>query len=305
MGYGSEMQNRRIADLEVSCIGLGGMPLSLAGRPDESDAVRVIHAAIDAGVTWIDTADVYCLDDGDIGHNERLIARALREHGRADGVVVATKGGLRRPQGDWVTDGRPARLRDACDASLRALGVEVIDLYQLHAPDDDVPFADSVGALADLQRAGKVRHVGLSNVSVAEIAEARAIVAVASVQNRCNPFETSSFESGVVRTCAAHGIAFLPHSPVGGHGGHARVANDPTLRAVAERHGATPYQVCLALLLETADVVIPIPGASKVASVRSSAAAADLRLVDEDRALLARAFPKAALSRSAPDPGSL
>mgnify|MGYP001566334105 CR=1 FL=1 len=106
------MQNRRIADLEVSCIGLGGMPLSLAGRPDESDAVRVIHAAIDAGVTWIDTADVYCLDDGDIGHNERLIARALREHGRAEGVVVATKGGLRRPQGDWVTDGRPARLRD-------------------------------------------------------------------------------------------------------------------------------------------------------------------------------------------------
>jgi len=286
------METRRIADLEVSAIGLGAMPLSLAGRPDAGEAVRVIAAALDDGMTLIDTADVYCLDDSDIGHNERLVARALRERGGADGVVVATKGGLRRPRGSWVTDGRPEHLLAACEASLRALEVETIDLYQLHAPDDDVPFADSVGALADLKRAGKIRRVGLSNVSVAELDEASAIVEVASVQNRCNPFDTAAFDRGVVAACAERGIAFLPHSPVGGQGGgHRRVATDATLAAVAARHGATPYQVCLALLLQVSEVVIPIPGASKIASARSSAAAASLALDEHDLADLHRAFP--------------
>jgi aryl-alcohol dehydrogenase-like predicted oxidoreductase len=286
------MQTRRIADLQVSCIGLGGMPLSIAGRPDEAQAVRVVHAAIDAGMTLIDTADVYCLDDDDIGHNERVIARALREHrGGGAGVTVATKGGLRRPRGAWTTDGRPEHLRAACDASLRALGIDIIDLYQLHAPDDKVPLSDSVGAMADLQRAGKVRHVGLSNVSVDEIETARGIVEIASVQNRCNPFDTGSFETGVVAYCAEHGIAFIPHSPVGGHRDHPRVARDATLARVGERHGATPYQVCLALLLSVSDAVVAIPGASRVESAQSSAAAADVALTDGDLAELRAAFP--------------
>jgi aryl-alcohol dehydrogenase-like predicted oxidoreductase len=290
------MDTRRIGDLEVGCIGLGGMPLSLEGRPAEADAVRVIHAALDAGMTLIDTADVYCIDDDDLGHNERVIARALRERpAGAAGVVVATKGGLRRPRGGWVVDARPERLTAACEASLRALGVEAIDLYQLHAPDDQVPLADSVGALADLAHAGKIRRVGLSNVSIAEIEQARGIVEIVSVQNRCNPMDTAAFESGVVRHCAEQGIAFLPHSPVGGHRGHARVPDDPTLGRVAERHGATPYQVCLALLRSLTEVMIPIPGASRVESARSSAAAADLVLSDEDRAELARGFPRATL----------
>ncbi len=285
------MKTRRIADLEVSCIGLGGMPLSLEGRPDDDDGVRVIAAAIDAGMTLIDTADVYCIDDDDIGHNERLIARALREHAAAGHVVVATKGGLRRPRGAWVTDGRPEHLRRACEASLRALGVDAIELYQLHAPDDDVPFADSVGALAELQREGKIKRVGLSNVSVAEIEEARAIVEVASVQNRCNPMDTAAFDDGVVAHCAEQGIAFLAHSPVGGHRGHVRVDTNPVLGQVGARHGASPYQVCLALLLDVAGVMIPIPGASKIASAQSSAAAAALELNADDRAELVREFP--------------
>jgi aryl-alcohol dehydrogenase-like predicted oxidoreductase len=288
------MQTRRIGDLAVSCVGLGGMPLSIAGRPDEGDAVRVIHAALDAGMTFIDTADVYCLDDGDIGHNERLIAKALRER-RGDGAIVATKGGLRRPRGAWTTDGRPERLTSACEASLRALGVDAIDVYQLHAPDDAVPFADSVGALAELRRGGKIRHVGLSNVSVAEIQEARSIVEVVSVQNRCNPFDTAAFAGGVVGYCAREGIAFLPHSPVGGHRNHARVAQHRAMRSVAERHGATPYEVCLAWLLDLTPVVIPIPGASRPASAESSARAAELRLSNDDRAELSRAFPGVAL----------
>jgi len=155
------------------------MHLSIQERPPEEQGVRVIHAALDAGITLIDTADVYCLDDRDIGHNERLIARALRTYrGSRDQVLVATKGGMARPGGRWVMAGRPEQLRAACDHSLKALGVDRIDLYQLHTPDPAVPLADSVGALADLQRDGKIRWVGLSNVSVSEIQEAERVVEV-------------------------------------------------------------------------------------------------------------------------------
>lgn len=264
------------------------MSLSIQGRPDEAQAIRVIHAALDAGITLIDTADVYCLDDSDTGHNERLIARALR--GRSERVLVATKGGLRRPGGAWVTDARPDRLRAACEASLTALGVECIDLYQLHAPDPEVPFADSVGALADCQRAGKIRHIGLSNVDTEQIEEARRIVEVVSVQNRCNPFDTTSFENGVVRYCEDNAIAFFAYSPVGGKRGHVRVGQSSTLEAIARRRGATAYQVCLAWLLAMSRAIIPIPGASRVDSVRSSARAADLELTDADLAELRQQF---------------
>lgn len=274
------------------------MPLSISGRPDETHAIAVIHAAIDAGVTFIDTADVYCYDHRDIGHNERLIAKALAQRSDAAHVTVATKGGLLRPHGRWVSDARPAHIRAACDASLRALGVDCIDLYQLHAPDNQVPFADTIGALADCQRAGKVRHIGLSNVSVAEIEMASASIEVVSVQNRLNLFDTAPLQDGVLDYCIEHDIAFLPYSPVGGHRGHARTRQDETLAIVAARHHATPYQICLAWLLALGDQVIPIPGASKITSAQSSAAAADLQLTDEDRDVLARGFPRAMRSRS-------
>jgi aryl-alcohol dehydrogenase-like predicted oxidoreductase len=292
------MKTRRLGATEfsTSCIGLGGMPLSIAGRPDEAQGVQVIHAALDAGMTFIDTADVYCLDDDDIGHNERLIARALGQRsGDRDHVVVATKGGLRRPKGAWVTDGRPEHLRAACDASLAALGVDCIDLYQLHAPDPQVPFIESVGALAECQRAGKIRHIGLSNVSVPQIEQARSVAEIVSVQNRCNPFDTDSFESGVVEYCASQGIAFLPYSPVGGQRGNVRVAKEPALIELASRHGATPYEICLAWLLAISEVIIPIPGASRVESARSSARAADIELGDDDLALLSERFPEVRL----------
>jgi aryl-alcohol dehydrogenase-like predicted oxidoreductase len=270
------------------------MPLALAGRLDEADAVRVIHAALDAGMTWIDTADVYCLDDGDIGYGERLVARALRERkGARDDVMVATKGGLRRPGGRWESDARPERLRAACEASLKALGTDSIFLYQLHAPDAKVPWAESVGALANLQKEGKIRHVGLSNVCVGEIEQARRIVPIASVQNRCSAIDRRSFVNGVVDLCQKEKIAFIAHSPVGGHRQQRRVGDHPTLRAVASRNGASPYEVALAWLLASSPVMFVIPGASRAESAQSSARAADLVLGDRDWVDLNKAFPDA------------
>lgn len=280
------------SDLSVSCIGLGGMPLSIAGRPDEATAIRVIHAAIDNGMTFIDTADVYCLDNSDIGHNERLIARALGELGsKGKDIIVATKGGLERPGGAWVSNGQPKHLKKACEASLAALGVDCIDLYQLHAPDSNVPFTDTIRTLADLQQEGKIRHIGLSNVTVAEIAAASKMIDIVSVQNRCNPFDITSFATGVVKYCAENNLAFLPHSPVGGHHGHTRVPKDPVLTRLAEQHSATPYQICLAFMLSVHEVMIPIPGASRLDSAISSARAADLVLGDADLAALRKRFP--------------
>jgi aryl-alcohol dehydrogenase-like predicted oxidoreductase len=286
-----KQRNLGSSGIKTGAVGLGGMPLSLRTRPDEADGVRVIHAAFEAGMTLVDTADVYCIDHNDIGHNERLIAKALSSWPRRAEIVVATKGGLERPGGSWVTNGRPDHLTSACEASLVALGVERIDVYQLHAPDDDVPFADSVGSLARLQETGKIAHVGLSNVTVDEIEEARGIVEIVSVQNRCNPVDRKSFDNGVVAHCHAEGIAFLPHSPVGGHGGHDRTAGDRILKRIAERLGVTTYELCIAWLLALSPIMIPIPGASRVASAVSSAAAAEVEIPPKEMAELNRAFP--------------
>lgn len=285
------MKTRRLGSsgLDVSCIGLGGMPMSITGRPSESDALRVIHAALDAGVTFIDTADVYCIDHSDIGHNERLIARALRERSGSTEILVATKGGLQRPNGDWTTNGTPKHLRSACEASLRALGVEAITLYQLHAPCDDHPFEESVGELARLQDEGKIVHIGLSNVNVAQITTAQAIAPIVSIQNRCNPHDVSAWDDGVLSRCEADGMAFLPYSPVGGFGKE-DIGDDATLREVGERHAASPYQVAIAWLLASSPCMLPIPGASKVASALSSAQAASLTLSALDMTTLDSAF---------------
>src|SRR5215212_1721586 len=184
--------------MEFPAIGFGGMPLSIQGRPPEEEGKKVLHAAIDAGMTFIDTADVYCYDDNDIGHNERLIASVVRE--RKDDVKVGTKAGLRRPKGAWVTDGTPQHIRKACEQSLRALGTDRIWLYQFHAPDPKVPFAKSVEAFAELHREGKFEHFGLSNVSIEQLDEAQKILPVISVQNRLNPYFRKSID--VAKECA-------------------------------------------------------------------------------------------------------
>jgi aryl-alcohol dehydrogenase-like predicted oxidoreductase len=280
----------------VSAIGFGGMPLSIQGRPpDEREAIRVIHAVLDAGVTLIDTANVYCLDDEDIGHNERLIAAALSQWpGDRDAVIVATKGGLTRPQGRWERDARPEQLVAACDRSLEALGVDCIDLYQLHAPDSEVPFADSVGALADLQHAGKIQWIGLSNVSVAEIEQASTMVPVVTVQNRLNPFFREAVETGVVQHCTDRGIGFLAYSPVGGGRLNKKLPHHRALQPIADRHGLSAHAVVIAWLLAKSSSVIPIPAARTVEHALDSHTAADVTLSaaelgDIDKAEFSRA----------------
>ena len=267
----------------VSEIGYGGMPLSIAGRPDERQGVAVIRAVLDAGVNLIDTANVYCLDDDDIGHNERLIAKALAGwQGERDKLVIATKGGLTRPQGRWERDGNPARLKAACERSLEALGVEQIDLYQLHAPDPKVPFEDSVGALVELQQEGKIRWVGLSNVSVDEIRTAERMVHVQTVQNRLNPFFREALEEGVARYCASRGIGFLAYSPVGGGRLNKKLPGHAALKSIADAHGVSPHAIVIAWVMAQADSVIPIPGASTVEHALDSLTAADVQLTSAE-----------------------
>ena len=273
------MQQRRLAGRPVSAIGLGAMPLSIGERPDEERALRTVHAALDAGVTLIDTADAYCLGHREVGHNERLVAKALAAYGgNVDDVLVATKGGHTRPPDDsWGLDGSPAYLRSACEASLRALGVEAIGLYQYHRPDPAVPYAESIGALEELRQEGKIQLVGISNADVDQIELAMQTTQLAAVQNEFSPaFRSSRAELDL---CARHGIAFLPWSPLGGMSAAATLGDAHVAFAdVARKRGVSPQQVCLAWELAQADVVLPIPGASRPESITDSAAAADLEL---------------------------
>ena len=285
------MQTRTIGDVSVGAIGLGAMPMSVRNpNVPEEQSIATVHAALDAGVTLIDTADAYCPDEHSVGHNERLVAKALATYGGdSSDVLVATKGGhTRTAGGDWGIDARPEYLRRACDASLKALGVETIGLYQYHRPDPTVPYAESVGAIKELRDAGKVRLVGISNATVEQIRIAQEVLGeggLASVQNEFSPRFRSSADE--LRYCAEQGIAFLPWSPLGGMG-EARELGEryAAFAEVAAELGVSPQQVCLAWELALAPTVIPIPGASRPESVRDSAAAADLTLSEEQRARL-------------------
>jgi aryl-alcohol dehydrogenase-like predicted oxidoreductase len=276
------VQLRAISGEKVSAIGLGAMNMSLEGRPPEDQSIRTIHTALDAGVTLIDTADAYCRSAEETGHNERLIAKALEQWPGGGDVLVATKGGHYRPgDGSWQMDGSPEHLKSACEASLEALRVDAIGLYQYHRPDPHVPFADSVGALEELREQGKIRMVGLSNVSVAQIDEAREITDVASVQNEYSPrFRSSERE---LFHCADKGIAFLPWGPLGGAGEAREVGSRHRAFAdVAEAQRVSPQQIALAWMLAKHEVVIPIPGASRPETIADSIKAAELHLGEDD-----------------------
>lgn len=278
---------RKIGGTAVSAVGLGAMLLSLSGRPDERQAVRTIHAALDAGVTLIDTADAYCMDGPEMGHNERLIAQAVRSwRGDPDAVVIATKGGhYRSRDGAWLVNGRPEYLRRACEASLAALGFDTITLYQHHRPDPGVAYEDSIGALKGLQEEGKVRFIGIGNASVAQIRQAMSIVELASVQNEFSPaFRTSAPE---IELCAQKGIAFLAWGPLGGMSAAGTLGErHPAFEQVARSHGVSPQQVCLAWELARAPVVIPIPGSRKPETILDSLGAVELHLDEDELALL-------------------
>jgi aryl-alcohol dehydrogenase-like predicted oxidoreductase len=274
---------RRLADADVFPIGLGAMPMSLSGRPRDERGIRTIHAALEAGVNLIDTADAYSEADRDVGRNERLIAEALRGR-RRDGVILATKGGhTRTPGGGWELSGHPAYIRAACEASLRALETDRIDLYQYHRPDPEVPYAETIGAFKELQDEGKIRWIGLSNASIEQIEAARGVADIAAVQNQLSLEFTSPLEKGEVAHCEAHGIAFLPWSPLGGIPRAAEApAEHAPVRAIARARGVSPQRVALAWLLSLSPCVIPIPGASRPESILDSVQAVDLELTQEE-----------------------
>jgi pyridoxine 4-dehydrogenase len=267
-----------LGDLRVHRLGLGAMRLcgpDVWGAPQDRPAAhRLLRRALELGVNFLDTADAY-------GPNvdEELIAEALHPYPR--GLVVATKGGLVRPsRGRWDRDGRPEHLREALEGSLARLRLERIDLYQLHAPDPKVPFVESIGGLAELQRAGKIRHLGVSNVSVAQLEEARRIAPIVSVQNRYNLGDRGSED--VLAACERLGIAFLPWYPLGA----ASLLRSAKLKKVAARHGASPAQVALAWLLAHSPATLPIPGTASLAHLEENVRAVALGLPAEDLAAL-------------------
>lgn len=292
------MKPRTIGGVPVGAIGLGAMPMSIEGRPDERRSIRTIHAALDAGVTLIDTADAYHLAAQDeIGHNEELIAKALREYGGdTSHVIVATKGGHLRPApGPWAQNGDPAYLKRAAKQSAKRLGVETIDLYQFHRPDTAVPYADSVGALAELLDEGIIRMAGISNANVQQIREANDVLGdrLVSVQNQFSPrFRSSEGELGL---CHDLGMAFLPWSPLGGIAEASQLGSKyEAFSLVAREHAVSPQVVALAWEMAKSEVVIPIPGASRPESILDSVTAATLTLSPEDIARLDSAQPSVA-----------
>lgn len=292
------MQMRKLGPFEVSAIGLGAMPLSMGDnvRPDRQQAIATIHAALDAGVTFIDTADIYAPSWDTMGHNEQIVAEALRQYGSHDHVVVATKGGITRGEGEaWGLDGSPEYLRSAVQRSARNLGVDVIDLYQWHRPDRTRDYAEVVGTLRQLRDEGLVRAVGISNASPDEIRIAHGVLGdggLASVQNEFSPRFRSSLPE--LQLCADLGVAFLPWSPLGGTS-HAKDAGSAysVFQEIADAHGVSVHRVVLAWELALGTHVIPIPGASRPASITDSAQAAGLQLDADEVARLSASAPPA------------
>ncbi len=288
------MQHESIGNtaFSASSVSYGAWPLSdPSPRPTEAEAIQVVHAALDGGATLIDTADAYCLEQSEVGHNERLVAKALKawsgpQSGAKHEITVATKGGFVRPGGQWVSKADPEHLRSACEHSLRCLNTDCIDLYQLHAPDPKVPLEDSVGTLAALQQEGKIDKIGLSNVSVAEIEIARSIVEIVSVQSRLNPFFREALRDGVVDHCDQNGLVFFAYSPLGGGRLNRKLPEIPELQAIAESHGASNHAVVLAWVLAQGSNVVAIPAARRIAHVLDSQSAASIELSAEELALI-------------------
>lgn len=288
-------QARFIGNIEVSAVGLGGASWSFADydpwveatpHPVDDDlAIRTIHAALDCGIRLIDTARVYTTADHP-GHSEALIARALASHPAGRTVLVATKGGHYRDGNDFPVDAKRDTIRRHCETSLRILGVDQIDLYQLHLPDPAVPMREAMATFAELRDEGVVRDVGVCNVSIEQLEEAMSVVPIVSVQNRFSPFHQE--DRAMVDHCAEHAIAYLAHSPLGGgpppHGGRAAglAASFPAATDVAKRRGISVYRLALAWLLSLSPTLIPLCGAGRPESIRDSALAAETLLSGDD-----------------------
>lgn len=290
------MKTRTLGPFTVSAIGLGAMPLSMGAnkRPDREQAIATVHAALDAGVTYIDTADIYAPTWDSMGHNEEIVAEALASYGGTEHVIVGTKGGITRGEGEtWGRDGSPEYIRHAVVASLKALRTDVIDLYQWHRPDRWRIYGEVIQTFKVLLDEGKIRAVGISNANIEEIDVALEVLGeggLASVQNEFSPRFRSSRDE--LEHCGKHGVAFLPWSPLGGTGAHSKDVGQtyPVFHEIGESRGVSPQQVVLAWELSLGEHVIPIPGASRPESVRDSAKAVDLDLLDDEIARIEGQF---------------
>lgn len=268
-------------------LGLGLLRLTTEGRPAEADAIAVIHFALDQGIRVLDTADVYALDDKELHYGERLIRQALDAWAgpRAE-VKILTKVGMARPKGKWAPNGRPEHLRKAVEGSLKALGVEQLFLLQLHAHDSRVAFEDTLAVLADMQRQGKVAHVGLCNTTAGELQQAQGHFQVATVQNELSVLNRKSAADGMLELTRELGIPFLAHRPLGGYAKVAKLAKNAILLPLGERHHAGAHEIALAALLDAGPHVVPLIGATRMESVRSCLAAVGIELDVSDRAAL-------------------
>lgn len=266
--------------ITISAIGLGGMPLSLSGRPPEQEAYAVIHRALDLGITLLDTADSYCKDETDKHHNERLFYKALQQYeGDTKHVIVATKGGMMRPEGAWTRNGNPDHLRQTIQASFEALGGDKpIDVWQYHVPDTNYSIEASLVPAKEAIAAGLIRYVGVSNFSVEQIQRAREVVDVVSVQNQYNPWHREPERDGVLEYCEQEKLTFLPWSPLGGSRRVKALPDIEAITAIAEEKAVSVYCLVLAWLRAKSPCVVPIPGASKLSSIEDSVKAVEVQL---------------------------
>lgn len=270
-------------NITISAIGLGGMPLSISGRPEEARSIEVIHRALDLGVTLIDTADSYCKDESDKHHNERLIAKALKEYKGNVNVTIATKGGLMRLNGDWTRNGNPEHLKETIRTSFEALGGEKpIDVWQYHAPDTKYAIEESLKPAAEAVRSSLIRFVGISNFSVEQIKRAREVVDIVSVQNQYNPWHRQPEFDGVLEYCDREKLTFLPWSPLGGSRRASKLGDIKAIATLAKDKGVSVYAIVLAWVRAKSPCIVPIPGASKAASIEDSVKSVQVKLSPEE-----------------------
>ncbi len=275
--------------LFVNEIGYGSMNLSInrATRLPENEAIQFLQKAVDEyGVEFIDTADAYCADEHEMGHGERLIAKAL-EGDRRRRVLVATKGGFTRPEGKWIPNGRPDYLRHACENSLRNLATDAIDLYQFHRPDPQVPLEDSLGALADMQQEGKIRHVGVSNFTLEQLEQGMRVVNIVSVQNPLNPFILCEGTSQLLRFCLDRRISWIAYAPVGGHrSAYMIAAYQDWMKKNLSTYSGSAHSMVLAWLLHVSPMILPIPATTNIQHLAANMNAGEIQLTDDDVAKL-------------------
>jgi aryl-alcohol dehydrogenase-like predicted oxidoreductase len=269
-------------------IGLGGMPMSIRDRPSESQSIATIHKALELGVTLIDTADAYCIDESDKHHNEKLIYKALQQYsGDKSQVMVATKGGLMRPDGAWTQNGNPDHLRQTIRESFEALGGnQPIDIWQYHSPDPNYSIAQALTPAKEAVQQGIVRYVGVSNFSLEQIKQARDVVEIVSVQNQYNPWHRNPEFDGVLEYCESEGLTFLPWSPLGGSQRVSQLKEMHGISDLASEKNISIYSLILAWMLSKSPCIVPIPGASKPESIADSVKAAEVRLDPQEIAIV-------------------